>query len=242
MKRKPDETLHNDHNNILANEEILKLFSLYRQGNTSAKEQIILSNLHLVDRIAKKYCYDFNNLDDLVQEGTIGLMKAIDKFDEKKNDNFAIYAIYWIQKYIYQYIEKNKIIAVPNSINKLIKEIEEFELSNLEYNEQIICEKFSISEKQLAQIKRYKYQQVELQNDDFIANKDDDLLVKIVLTDLISNIENKKDALILKMYLGLDGYSELSFEKIGEILNISKVAVYKRYNKIVKQLRDEYGE
>ena len=66
------------------------------------------SNLPFVVAIAKKYANRGARLDDLIQEGNVGLMKAIEHFDAKKNVRFATYAVWWIRAYITRYLKDNR--------------------------------------------------------------------------------------------------------------------------------------
>src|SRR6476619_6611058 len=79
-----------------------------RKGDASARDTLALSNLAFVVAVAKKFAHRNARLDDLIQEGNVGLMKAIEHFDPKKNVRFATYAVWWIRAYITRYLKDNR--------------------------------------------------------------------------------------------------------------------------------------
>jgi len=74
----------------------------------AARETLARSNLPFVVAVAKKFNNRGARLDDLIQEGNVGLMKAIEHFDPKKNVRFATYAVWWIRAYITRYLKDNR--------------------------------------------------------------------------------------------------------------------------------------
>ena len=108
---------------ILTLEEKKELAYLILNGDLEAKRKFIEKNLRLVVYVAKKYVGRGVDLEDLVQEGNIGLMKAVEKFDVTKGYNFSTYAINWIRLYIARAIDNNsRTIRIPcSTIEKIIK-------------------------------------------------------------------------------------------------------------------------
>jgi len=92
----------------LTREEEYELSRRIRRGDETARHQLARSNLPFVVAVAKKYAHANVRLDDLVQEGNIGLMKAIEHFDPKKNVRFATYAVWWIRAYITRYLKDTR--------------------------------------------------------------------------------------------------------------------------------------
>jgi RNA polymerase primary sigma factor len=92
----------------LTREEEYELSRRAKKGDDRAREQLARSNLPFVVAIAKKYANRGARLDDLIQEGNVGLMKAIEHFDAKKNVRFATYAVWWIRAYITRYLKDNR--------------------------------------------------------------------------------------------------------------------------------------
>ena len=108
---------------LMNKEEEVELAKKIELGDMSAKTEFINRNLRLVPGIARKYMLSRNFFLDLIQEGNIGLMKAVDKFDYKLGYKFSTYAIYWIRQYISRYIASNAstVKLSKNKVDKYIK-------------------------------------------------------------------------------------------------------------------------
>ncbi len=93
----------------LTREDEYELSRRVRKGDESARRLLAVSNLPFVVAVAKKFAgRNGARLDDLIQEGNVGLMKAIEHFDSKKNVRFATYAVWWIRAYITRYLKDNR--------------------------------------------------------------------------------------------------------------------------------------
>src|SRR3954469_22823053 len=92
----------------LTREEEYDLSGRARKGEEAARQTLATSNLAFVVAVAKKFANRGARLDDLIQEGNVGLMKAIEHFDSKKNVRFATYAVWWIRAYITRYLKDNR--------------------------------------------------------------------------------------------------------------------------------------
>jgi RNA polymerase primary sigma factor len=92
----------------LTREEEYDLARRARKGDESARQMLAMCNLPFVVAVAKKYTHRGARLDDLIQEGNVGLMKAIEHFDPKKNVRFATYAVWWIRAYVTRYLKDNR--------------------------------------------------------------------------------------------------------------------------------------
>ncbi len=113
---------------IDGNEQI-KLAIRAKEGDQIAMNELIQSNLRFVLKIAKEYSYTGMPLEDLIQEGNLGIMKAVDKFDTEKGYKFISYAVWWIRQSILQAVYDNgHSVRLPvnriNIINKVIKATE----------------------------------------------------------------------------------------------------------------------
>ena len=101
-------------NTNVSRQEMHELWKRVKNGDRRAKERILELNLKLVIPIAKKYLYPGADLMDLIEEGNLGLLHAIDKFDPKKGYRFSTYASYWIEQYIRRAVEEqSKTIRIP---------------------------------------------------------------------------------------------------------------------------------
>lgn len=93
----------------LTREQEYELAARCHRGDEKARRILAESNLAFVVAVAKKYAHRGGaRLDDLIQEGNVGLMKAIEHFDPKKNVRFATYAVWWIRAYITRYLKENR--------------------------------------------------------------------------------------------------------------------------------------
>jgi RNA polymerase primary sigma factor len=106
---------------LLKAEEEVELSKRIKKGDEQARKAMIRANLRLVINIAKRYMYLGIPLLDLIEEGNLGLMKAVDKFDHKRGFRFSTYAAWWIKQSITRSIsEQGKMIRVPIYMNELI--------------------------------------------------------------------------------------------------------------------------
>jgi RNA polymerase primary sigma factor len=92
----------------LTREQEYELGRRARKGDEEARRTLALANLAFVVAVAKKFANRGHRLDDLIQEGNVGLMKAIEHFDPKKNVRFTTYAVWWIRAYITRYLKDNR--------------------------------------------------------------------------------------------------------------------------------------
>ena len=108
---------------LMSREEEYELAEKAKNGNKLARDKILSSNLKFVISVAKKYQNRGLDLIDLISEGNLGLITAIEKFDPEKGYHFISYAVWWIRQAILKAIyEKSRMIRLPaNKINELIQ-------------------------------------------------------------------------------------------------------------------------
>ena len=96
-------------------EEMMTLWKKVKRGDKAAKNQMMEMNMRLVVPTAKRFQRPGMELMDLIEEGNLGLMQAIEKFDPAKGYRFSTYAVYWIEQYIRKYIEEQSgSIKIPS--------------------------------------------------------------------------------------------------------------------------------
>ena len=108
---------------MISHEEEVELAQKAQAGNTAAKNKLVNSNLRFVVNVAKKYQNHGLDLSDLISEGNLGLLTAVDKFDVSKGYHFISYAVWWIRQSILKAIcEKSRAIRLPlNRANELVQ-------------------------------------------------------------------------------------------------------------------------
>ena len=138
---------------LLTKKEEVRLAQLIEQGDESAREKMINSNLRLAASIAKKYFKSGCSMEDLIQESNIGLMKAVEKFDWRKGYKFSTYACWWIKQAVTRHIAMNKsTVRIPShavSISKNINEMIEQYMEEFDQEPTIdeICESLGVTKK-----------------------------------------------------------------------------------------------
>src|SRR5208283_3770063 len=118
---------------LITQDEEVKLAQRIKQGDEEAKKTLVLANLRFVVSVAKKYQGQEVSLNDLINEGNIGLIKAAEKFDETRGFKFISYAVWWIRQSILQALaEQSRIVRLPlnqvgslNKINKAFSKLEQ---------------------------------------------------------------------------------------------------------------------
>lgn len=104
---------------VLTHEEMISLFKKYKEGDISAKDELVSGNLKLVLSILKKYNNRSEYIDDLFQIGVVGLIKAVDNFDLSHEVRFSTYAVLMIEGEIKRYIRDNNSLRISRSIKDL---------------------------------------------------------------------------------------------------------------------------
>ncbi len=216
---------------VLSSEKQKELFKKYQNGEENAKKELINGNLKLILAILKKYTGRCENMDDLFQVGTVGLIKAIDNFDLSYNVKFSTYAVPMILGEIKRYLRDNTTIRISRSIKdtayKVLKQKEKLtnEL-NREPTPTEIAKKMNISEYEVAEslncLKDIMSMQEPIYNDggdviyleDQISEKEGyyDFETKLALKDALNKIKEKEKYIIIQRYLIGKTQMELSDE------------------------------
>ncbi|MBE6351835.1 MAG: RNA polymerase sigma factor RpoD/SigA [Treponema bryantii] len=232
---------------LLSHEEEAQLAIKAKQGDKAAKNKIVNANLRFVVNVAKKYQKHGLDLTDLISEGNIGLLIAIDKFDVTKGYHFISYAVWWIRQSILKAIcEKSRSIRLPlNRANELVQieqakktitgnktEQEEFEeiASMLNMTTSHVREMVNISRDMIsldAEINNSENDKTQIGDfyEDFRYGKPEDNVMKEAMEKDIDNVLNslrKNEADVIRMRFGLNGIKPMSLKEVGSVCNLTK--------------------
>jgi len=242
---------------LMTSEEEFKVASEARKGNKEALAYLINSNLRFVISVAKQYVDKNHPIEDLVNEGNIGLIIAAQRFEPNKGFKFISYAVWWIRRYIQEY--KNgtgEFIRKPsnklNALNKF-KDVKNSLHATLE-REPTIEEVLEVlnDKKILNIVAEIEHQEVcsldrEINEDEFslLDNipssektdaKYDELYTQHKITTLLSKLK-PKELKVIEMSYGLKGDPPMTLQEIGNIMGLTREAVRQIKNKALFSLK-----
>ena len=227
---------------LLTKEEEIDYFKRLSNGEVEVKNDILKANLRLVVPIAKKYIG--NNVDfmDLIQEGNIGLMTAINKFDYTKGYKFSTYATHWIKQAIGRYVgDHSRTIRLPIHINEKLYKVRKIQRQILEktgkeatINELSKQTGFSISKvKELLDLKECTSLDKKINDEeektliDFVFSEDEEpeevavnKMLKKYVKDILNELEEKERNIIILRF-GLNGDAPQSLRQVGNVFHMT---------------------
>jgi len=246
---------------LLTREEEVELAKRAKAGDKEAKEKLIKANLRFVVNVAKKYQNQGLSLSDLISEGNLGLITAVDKFDVDKGYHFISYAVWWIKQSILKAIcEKSRMIRLPlNRANELlqiekvkreigsnkdgeadIEEIADFlDMDKNRINDLINASRDFVSLETPLSSDKDANTISDLMEDTKGADPEKILINKTLqdsIEDVLSTLTEKESA-VIRYRFGLNGEKPHSLKEIGDKYNLTKERIRQIEKKAISRLR-----
>ena len=232
---------------LLSYEEETELALKAQKGDVAAKNKIVNANLRFVVNVAKKYQNHGLDFTDLISEGNIGLLTAIDKFDVSKGYHFISYAVWWIRQSILKAIcEKSRAIRLPlNRANELVQieharkavggnktEQQEFEevAKMLNMDASHVREMVNISREMVsldAEINNSESDSAKVQDfqeDTLYGRPDDSVMEDAMKNDIDKVLDTLRpnEAKVIRLRYGLNGAKPMSLKEVGDECDLTK--------------------
>ena len=245
---------------LLSADEEIEYASKMMDGDENARKKLSEANLRLVVSIAKKYVGRGMLFLDLIQEGNLGLIKAVEKFDYRKGYKFSTYATWWIRQAITRAIaDQARTIRIPvhmvETINKLIR-TQRHLLQTLGREPTIeeVAEEMEMSVERVKEIKKVSQEPVSLETPigeeedshlgDFIPDEDapspSELAAYTLLREQLDEIIQTltpREAKVLRLRFGLDDGKARTLEEVGKEFNVTRERIRQIEAKALRKLR-----
>jgi RNA polymerase primary sigma factor len=246
---------------LITHEEEVELFNKIKKGDLRARNKMIESNLRFVVKIAKKYQNQGLPLADLIDEGNIGLMTALEKYDVDKGYHFISYAVWWIRQSIMKAInEKSRAVRLPlnrsnellqiqkaqkNLMHKFGEEPSVDMLAQATNLEPTIVKTLVSVSKDMVSLDAPVFKDNETSNiGDYIesdlASPDQQVMETLMREDINEALNqlSDKEKDIIEHRFGLNNKSQMSLKEIGEIYNLTKERIRQIEKRAIQKLHN----
>ncbi len=245
---------------LLSTDEEIKLAEKISDGDEYAKQRLTEANLRLVVSIAKKYVGRGMHFLDLIQEGNVGLIKAVDKFDYTKGFKFSTYATWWIRQAITRAIaDQARTIRIPVHMVETINRLKKIQSQLLHENgyepsEELIAEKMNLPVERVREIMRVAQEPVSMETPigpeedsrlmDFIRDEDalapDEAALKAITNEDIDNVLRTltaREEAVIRLRFGLQDGRCHTLEEVGSEFNVTRERIRQIEAKALRKLR-----
>ena len=247
---------------LLTPEEEQEIGRRILKGDEKAKQELINSNLRLVVSVAKRYASKGMGFEDLLQEGNLGLIKAVDKFDVEKGFKFSTYATWWIRQAMTRAIaDQSRTIRIPVHANEAINSIKRFQNkysfeNGVEPTDEEISEALGYTVEKIREYKKAAQDVISLETPVGVAEDQDSTLMEFIADE--ENIEEnvvqkiifervhkivearltEREAKVIMYRFGLIDGRVWTLEEVGEVFDVTRERIRQIEAKALRKLRN----